>query len=235
MSHFFSRIARPAAVATIAAAALALSACGRADAPAVTESAAAVGEDPATGTVTLWAPEGDATNLDVILEPFYQDNPDADVEITLIPADEYTTKLQTAVSAGTTPDIAFLYSETQSTFTATGAFSPVPEDVVDPDVFFPVAWNAGVLDGVAYSVPWYAVTRVLIYRSDLAEAGGVEAPQTWEEWIPFLEGLQDGGAESGFGGDIGWDVYTGQAWATYAFQAGSTLLNADQTAWELDS
>jgi multiple sugar transport system substrate-binding protein len=227
---------RSAAVAASATALVALlTACGRADATTTGATSAAIDDKPATGTVTVWAPDGDATALDTVLEPFKADNPDVDVEVTLVPSDEYNTKLQTAIAAGTTPDIAFLYTEAQTQFIASGAFSPVPEGVVDSSTFFPGSWAAGEIDGSTYSVPWYAYTRVLIYRDDFAKAGGVSAPKTWDDWIPFLKGLEAGGAQSGLGADVGWDTYTGQTLATFAYQAGANLLSDDGNSWELDT
>jgi multiple sugar transport system substrate-binding protein len=238
MPHFPRHRTRIVAAATISlVTVVALAGCGRAE-PADNVPAARAGQisdGPAEGVVTAWAPEGDATKLLEILDPFFEQNPDVDVELTLVPADEYTTKLQTAVSAGSTPDLAFLYTESQVAFTSSGAFAPIPIDLVDEDVFFKGVWDAGTYDGVSYSVPWYAYTRALIYRSDFADAAGAEAPTTWEEWLPFLRKIQEGGAEVAFSGDIGWDVYTGQTWGTHAMQAGSGIITADGTGWDLDS
>lgn len=227
------RLLAVAAVAVTAA--LVLSGCGRSSGDDVAASTAPIDDSPATGTVTLWAPDGDATALDDVLADFYADNPDLDLEITLIPSDQYLTKLQTAMSSGTLPDIAQSYTEAQTQFTTSGSFAPVPEGLVDPSTFFPGAWAAGEVDGTSYVVPWYTYTRVLIYRSDLAEAGGAKVPKTWDELVPFFKALQAGGAESGFGADVGWDTYTGQTTAVFARQAGSTLLNDDLTVWEIDT
>lgn len=214
---------------------LLLAGCGRGSNDEGGATTAPVDDSPATGTVTLWAPDGDATVLDDVLADFQAENPDLDLEITLIPSDQYLTKLQTAMSSGTLPDIAQSYTEAQTQFTTSGSFAPVPEGLVDSSSFFPGAWAAGEVDGTSYVVPWYTYTRVLIYRSDFAEAGGATVPTTWDELIPFFEDLEAGGAESGFGADVGWDTYTGQTTAVFARQAGSTLLNDDMTQWEIDT
>lgn len=212
-----------------------LAGCGRGEGPATGSSDLEIDDSPATGTVTLWAPDGDAGTLEDVLAPFEDENPDLDVEITLVPSDEYNTRLQTALAAGTTPDIAFLYTEAQAQFTATGAFQAVPGDVVDAQSFFEGAWESGRVDDTVYSVPWYAYTRALVYRSDFAEAGGVEAPETWDDWLPFLRGLEAGGAEMGLGADVGWDTYTGQTISTYTAQAGGALLDEGTGEWAIDS
>lgn len=215
--------------------ALLMTGCGRSSSEQDAAAAAPIDDSPATGTVTLWAPDGDATVLDDVLADFLADNPDLDLEVTLVPSDQYVTKLQTAMSSGTLPDIAQSYSEAQTQFTTSGSFAPVPEGLVDSSTFFPGAWSAGEVDGTSYVVPWYTYTRVLIYRSDFAEAGSAKVPETWDELMPFFEALEAGGAESGFGADVGWDTYTGQTTAVFAQQAGSTLLNDDMSAWEIDT
>jgi len=229
------RRTRLIALSAAAAATFAIAGCGRSEEAPAAEAAAPLDDGPATGAVTLWAPDGDATALDAVLEPFEADNPDVDVEITMIPSDEYNTKLQTAIAAGTAPDIAFLYTEAQAQFLASNAFAPVPDGVADPATFFPGAWAAGELDQTTYSVPWYAYTRVLIYRKDFADKAGAAAPTTWDETIPFFQALEDGGAESGYGADVGWDTYNGQTLATFAQQNGADLLSDDGQEWEIDT
>ncbi len=213
---------------------LALAGCGR---TAQTEQSGPVDIDDsaASGTVTVWAPDGDASALESILADFTQANPDLDLDVTLVPSDEYNTKLQTAISSGTAPDIAQVYTEAQTPFLASGAFAPVPEGLVDPSSFFSGVWEAGEYDGQTYSVPWYAYTYALIYRSDFAEAADATPPSTWEETLDFWRALEAGGAEKGFGADVGWDTYTGQGLARYAVQAGASLLSDDGTTWEIDT
>jgi multiple sugar transport system substrate-binding protein len=126
-----------AIAALLAATALVVAGCGRGGETAGPAAApVTVDDSPATGTVTLWAPDGDATELDSVLAGFKEQNPELDLQITLVPSDEYNTKLQTAIAAGTTPDIAFLYTEAQTQFLATQAFTPVPDGLVDPGSFF---------------------------------------------------------------------------------------------------
>nr|WP_246376227.1 extracellular solute-binding protein [Conyzicola lurida] len=166
---------------------------------------------------------------------FKEENPDLDLEVTLIPESEYNTKLQAAIASGTGPDIAQTYTEAQAGFIKGEAFAAVPDRLVDEDSFFPGSWAAGEVDGVAYTVPWYAYTYTLVYRKDLADAAGLTAPATWEDAIPFFEGLQSAGAVKGFGASIGWDSYTGQDLAQLVWQAGGELISDDESEWTLDT
>lgn len=237
MTYFSSPTSRHLVVglAVVSATTVLLTGCGRAAAPSGAGATAAVDDSPATGTVTVWAPDGDAKTLSEVIAPFEKANPDLDVEVTLIPSSDYNTKLQAALSSGTGPDIAQVYTEAQTQFTGGGDFAPVPDGLVDSSAFFPGSWSAGVVDGVAYTVPWYAYTYALVYRKDLAAAAGVTPPTQWSGLSPFLTGLQSAGAVKGLGADVGWDSYNGQDLAQYVWQAGGDLLSADGKSWTLDT
>lgn len=213
--------------------ALPLAGCGRNDDSAATGSAEHVDDSPAKGTVTVWAAQGDADVLDKVIKPFKADNPDLVVKTTLIPNGEYYTKLQSAIAAGKGPDVAQFFPESQAQFVDPAILRPVPDGVVDSGSFFKSLWDAGVVKDVAYTVPWYAYTYALVYRSDLAEKAGVKAPKTWDATVPFLKALQGAGARHGLGADIGWDVFNGQDVAMYAWQAGGSLMSGGK--WTLDT
>jgi multiple sugar transport system substrate-binding protein len=212
-----------------------LSGCGRSGegSAAAAATSSPVGTAPATGTVNVWAPQGDADVLTKVIAPFKAANPGLTVKLTEIPSSDYYTKLQAAIAAGSGPDVAQFYPEAQAQFLSSSILKPVPAGLVSSDSFFSSVWNAGVVDGVAYTVPWYAYTYALVYRSDLAKKAGVSAPTTWDEMAPFLKGLESAGATRGLGADIGWDSYNGQDVAMYAWQAGGSLLSNGK--WTLNT
>ncbi|UIX29929.1 extracellular solute-binding protein [Streptomyces sp. GQFP] len=217
------------------AGAFALTGCGRSDdTAAATTAAEPVDSSPATGTVTVWAAQGDADVLDKVIKPFKAANPDVTVKLTLIPNGEYYTKLQSAIAAGKGPDVAQFFPESQAQFLDPAILRPVPDGLVDKSAFFESLWAAGVAGEVAYTVPWYAYTYALVYRADLAKKAGVSAPTKWDETVPFLKALQGAGTKRGLGADIGWDIFNGQDVAMYAWQAGGSLLSS-AGKWTLDT
>lgn len=213
----------------------ALAGCGRgSDNAATAATAKPVDNSPAKGTVNVWAAQGDADVLDKVIKPFKAENPKLTVKFTLIPNAEYYTKLQSAIAAGKGPDVAQFFPESQAQFLDPSILRPVPDGLVDPSAFFTSLWDAGVVKNVAYTVPWYAYTYALVYRSDLAKKAGVKAPTTWDEMVPFFKALQSAGAGHGLGADIGWDIFNGQDVAMYAWQAGGSLLSSGGK-WTLDT
>ncbi|MEV0638373.1 extracellular solute-binding protein [Streptomyces sp. NPDC050619] len=214
---------------------LGLTGCGReGDTAAAKASAKPVDDSPATGTLNVWAAQGDADVLEKVIKPFKAANPDATVKFTLIPNAEYYTKLQSAIAAGKGPDVAQFFPESQAQFLDPSILQAVPDGLVNPDSFFKSLWDAGVAEDVAYTVPWYAYTYALVYRADLAKKAGVEAPATWDDMVPFFKALQRAGAKHALGADNGWDIFNGQDIAMYAWQAGGSLLSSGGK-WTLDT
>jgi multiple sugar transport system substrate-binding protein len=212
----------------------ALAGCGRGGETTKSAGAKPVDASPATGTVNVWAAQGDADVLDKVIKPFKAANPDVTVKFTLIPNSDYYTKLQAAIAAGKGPDVAQFFPESQAQFLDPSILQAVPDGLVQSSSFFRSLWDAGVVKGVAYTVPWYAYTYALVYRADLAKKAGVQAPTKWADMVPFFKALQGAGAVHALGADNGWDIFNGQDVAMYAWQAGGSLRSSGGK-WTLDT
>ena len=177
---------------------LVLTGCGRTDGgQAGPESKGPIDDEPATGEVTIWAMGNEGELLDELAGKFEEENPDVTIEVTAVPWDGAHDRIVTAIAGGETPDISMLGTTWVGEFAATGSFEPTPDGVVDESTFFEGSWGTAVVDDVAYGVPWYVDTRVLYYRTDMAQAAGVEPPTTWDEYKAFAQALKDQGATSG--------------------------------------
>jgi multiple sugar transport system substrate-binding protein len=186
-----------AATASTLTLALALTGCGRSDEAGTTaEGSSGITDGPATGTVEVWAMGTEGELLPELAEQFEADNPDVTVNVTPVPWESSTEKINTAIATGEVPDVMQVGTTLMSGFVELGGLAPTPEDI-SADAFFPGAWDTTVVDGTSYGVPWYVETRVLYYRTDLAQEAGIEQPQTWADLTAFAAGLQDAGAEHG--------------------------------------
>ncbi|HCJ49929.1 MAG TPA: ABC transporter substrate-binding protein [Microbacterium sp.] len=216
---------------------LALAGCGRADDAGGGDGnaeAATVDDSPATGDIEVWAMGEEGENLGDFADTFVEENPDAKVTVTSIPWADVMTKYQTAVAAGTVPDAIMIGSSLLPSMVAAGGLAPVPEDLVDEDGFNETALESTEVEGTAYAVPWYVETRVMYYRSDLAEEAGVEAPTTWEELTAFGEAMTAGGAKYGIQLPMGDAEDSTQVILPFYAQAGGDVLNdaGDAYAWD---
>lgn len=213
--------------ATSAAAALALTGYGRGD--------EIVDNSPATGTIQVWIGGAEGEKMPGFLADFEKQNPSVKVEVTQIPSDQFDAKLLTAVAAGTVPDLVRLYSQSQASLMATGAFAPVPTGVANPDDFFTNAYNTNVKGGVAYGIPLDVYATMFQYRKDLAEKAGLTAPKTWDELKAFAKAMQAQGSKWGIGMDVGYDIYNAQGLNEYIHQNGGSFMDAGQTKWTINS
>src|SRR4029453_13767622 len=160
-------MARKTALAALAGGVLvvmALAGCGRADvAGAEVQPGAAIDDTPAAGTIDVWAMGTEGELLPDLVAEFEKENPDADVNVTAIPWQDYAKKIETAVASGSTPDATMIGSSDLASFVAGGVLDPVPDGLVDDSSFFAGAQSSTEIDGAAYAVPWYVETRVLFY------------------------------------------------------------------------
>ena len=223
--------------AGLMAAVLVLSACGRSTATdSAAESsapAASISEGPATGTLTMWAQGAEGEKLPELLKEFEAANPGVTVEVTPIPWDAAHNKYQTAIAGGQTPDIAQMGTTWMGDFA--DAFDPAPAEFADAG-FFDGSMKSSEVNGTSVGVPWYVDTRVVFYRTDLAEqAGYTSPPATFEDMKAMAKAMQEkAGAKWGI------QLLAGAEGSFFDFlpfgwSAGGELMNADNTAWTLDS
>jgi multiple sugar transport system substrate-binding protein len=223
--------------AAVAVAALALAACGRsADTGSQAQASEPINEGPATGTIDVWAMGTEGEELGPFVKAFEKANPEATVKVTAVPWESAHDKIATAIAAGKTPDVSLIGSTWMGEFAEADGLEPTPDGLVDEKAFFPGAWDSTVVGGTSYGVPWYVETRVLFYRTDIAQkAGWNEAPKTWDELTQFAKDLQAKG-----GSQYGLYVQPGQtgAWQhfmPFAWQNGAEMTNAAETEYTIDS
>jgi multiple sugar transport system substrate-binding protein len=211
----------------LAAAALAASAVAGAGTAAAQPNAAVEGD------ISVWAMGTEGLNLNVIAEDFMAEFPDVAVEVTEVPWNAAHDRIVTAIAGGEVPDASLIGTTWMGEFAAAGGLDPTP-DSIDPEQFFEGAWNTTVVDGVSYGVPWYVETRLIYYRTDLAEEGGFnQAPANWDELTQLAEATAAGGAEWGIylqpGGVGSWQTFMPFFW-----QAGGEIVD-EENNFTLDS
>ncbi|GAB3147918.1 extracellular solute-binding protein [Microbacterium neimengense] len=222
---------RLGAVALLAVAALSLAGCGRADdAGTAAQEATTIGSEPATGKITMWAMGTEGEALPDFVKTFEEANPGVEVDVTAIPWDSAYSKFQTAIASGNTPDIAMMGSTWMADFA--DAFQTVPTDLDTSGAFGGAVDSTKVGDRAA-GVPWYVDTRVLYYRTDMAEeAGWTSAPTTWDELSQMAADMKSkAGAEYGIRLPAGNDSFQGTLWMPWS--NGASL--EDGSAWTLDT
>ncbi|WP_405750434.1 sugar ABC transporter substrate-binding protein [Streptomyces sp. NBC_00012] len=213
------RTARNASIGIAVAAALTLglTACGSS------------GDDVAADkkqTLTVWAMGAEGEKLADVAKVYEKANPNITVKVTPVGWDVAHQKLVSAAAAGTLPDVAQMGGSYMGEFAELGVLEPVDTKTFDEKDFFQSGWKQGEVDGQAYGVPWYVDTRVLYYRTDLAEKAGVtKAPTDWKEMQDLASAYQKK-AETKWGLSIqpsGLD--TVQNFYSFLYSAGGEIVN----------
>lgn len=195
--------------ATVLAAALTVTACGRSEETgSEPQSGGSIAEGKATGDLTMWAMGTEGERLPTLLKTFEQQNPGVKVNVTAIPWNAAHNKFTTAITAQSLPDAAMVGTTWMGEFADLGALTPTPAGI-DPSAFYPGAQETTEVDGTSYGVPWYVETRLVYYRKDIAAKAGITAPPTdWDglkamaqaiskqPGVKFAFGLQPGGQGS---------------------------------------
>ncbi len=227
---------RAGALALVAA--LALTGCGRDDTEGGGEDtkAKSVAEGKAKGDITVWALGAEGEKLGEIAKDFEAENPDAKVNVTVIPFDAAHDKIATAIAGNQTPDVSLVGTTWLPEFSGSGALDTTPTDLIDKSKFFEGSWATTDVGGTSYGVPWYVETRLIYYRTDIAEKAGVTPEDGWsqDDFKAFTKAMQDkGGAKHGIylqpGAQGAW-----QSFMPFAWQKGAELVEGDKFTFDTE-
>ncbi len=109
---------------------------------------------------------------------FEKANPTVKVRWVDVPWTAMESKILTAVSANTAPDVVNLNPDFAAKLAGRNAWMPL-EGKITPEVqklYLPSIWQANTLNGKSFGVPWYLTTRVAIYNTDLFKKAGITKP-----------------------------------------------------------
>lgn len=160
-------------------------------------------------------------------------NPDADVQIEVVPWDVLLQKLTTDISGNANADLSIIGTRWLIDFVDQGVAAPLDEYMTDEfkGRFFETFLSPSNMDGKVYGLPIAASARAMYYNKDLFEQAGVsEVPDTWEDLVEAARKIDALGEDiAGFGmqgKEIETDVYF-----YYAFWAyGGELVKEDGTS-----
>jgi putative chitobiose transport system substrate-binding protein len=119
-----------------------------------------------------------------LISVFEEKNPGIKVRWTDIPWSAMESKILSAVSAKTAPDVVNLNPNFASQLASRNAWLDL-NGKVPPQVqqqYLPKIWKASTLGQMSFGFPWYLTTRVTIYNRDLLQKAGIDKPPaTYQE------------------------------------------------------
>ncbi|WP_399317683.1 ABC transporter substrate-binding protein [Trichocoleus sp. FACHB-69] len=110
-----------------------------------------------------------------------------------VPWSAMESKILTAVSAKTAPDVVNLNPDFASQLASRNAWldldAKVPQQV--RSAYLPNIWKASTLNDKSFGIPWYLTTRVTIYNTDLFKKAGIsKPPATYTELAQVAEAIK---------------------------------------------
>jgi putative chitobiose transport system substrate-binding protein len=163
--------------------------------PATTESA----DQSAGGAqeVEFWTMQLQPEFTDyfnTLIAAFEQENPGVTVRWVDVPWSDMQSKILTAVSAKTAPDVVNLNPDFAMQLAGRNAWLEL-DDKIPAEVrsqYLPKIWQASMLDGKSFGIPWYLTTSLMIYNTDILQQAGVETPPaTYAELADVAKKVKD--------------------------------------------
>lgn len=142
------------------------------------------GEDGGdTGTITyaIWD-DTQKPAMQEIATAFEADHPGVKVEIQLTPWDDYWTKMQTAMTGGSGPDVMWMHAAQIGLYASQNQLAPLSGDGIDTSKYPEALVNTYTYDGKLYGVPKDYDTVALWYNKKLFADAGVQPPTTDWTW-----------------------------------------------------
>lgn len=158
-----------------------------------------------TLTIGSWRTE-DTAGYQKLIDKFNEEYPNIELKFNPTKNTEYNTMLNTALQAGEGPDIFHLRPYAPGIELADAGYLVPLDDLEGLDIFPESSLQASKgSDGKQYGVPLNISTTQMFYNKKIFADLGLEAPQTWEEFIEINETLlAEGITPIALGSKEGW-------------------------------
>ncbi len=138
-------------------------------------------------TLELWQHDsgGKITAMKDVIAGFNKLYPNITINQTVVPYDDYQTKIAASVPAGTGPDVAMAYFGWIPLWSKSGFIVPLPDQVAkEVDTNFVPFAKVTEIDGKQYSVLTSVRNFALFINTTLTKAAGIDTPpKTWDEFV----------------------------------------------------
>ena len=141
-----------------------------------------------TGTLTVWLMNGSAPQsvVDGVNADFKAKYPNVTVNVEIQQWSDVTTKLDTAFTGNTPPDVMELGNTLVAKYAANGALADITgkkSSFENSGTWLQSLTDSCTFEGKLYCVPYYAGSRAVIYRKDMFAAAGVSVPNSMDDLL----------------------------------------------------
>lgn len=141
--------------------------------------------------IVWWGLWEDENVIQPLIDDFHKSNPNITVKYVKQDPKLYREKLEARIKNGTGPDI-FRFHNTWIPMLSSNLL-PLSSDVITPadfkKSFYPVMQKDLVQNGAIYGIPIGADTLALFVNTEILDQAGVQAPQTWEDFVKVAKAL----------------------------------------------
>ena len=196
-------------------------------------------------TFAFWGGStGETKGFTYAKEKFEAAHPGTTINLKVVPYDGFFAGIDRGIQAGTAPDVFRVDYTTIGHYSGHGVLLDVTPyfTTAETEAFLPALWQAVKHDGVPYGVPHQTDTTCVVYsKKAFAAAGITSVPTTlssawsWEEFSTVATKLRATlpATKAPFAYD--WTQAGAFRWLSFLYQAGGTLLSADQSKVALPS
>ncbi|WNZ26062.1 sugar ABC transporter substrate-binding protein [Leptolyngbya sp. NK1-12] len=132
--------------------------------------------------------------FDQLIAQFEKENPGVKVRWVDVPWADMQSKILTAVSANTAPDVVNLNPDFAAQLAGRNAWLALDDRIGETDKaqYLPNIWKASTLDDKSFGLPWYLSTSITIYNQELLQQAGIsQPPTTYEELAQVAKQVKD--------------------------------------------
>jgi putative chitobiose transport system substrate-binding protein len=129
-----------------------------------------------------------------LIASFEAENPTLKVNWIDVPWADMQSKVLSAVSAGTAPDVVNLNPDFASQLASRNAWLPLDDQLSAEQkaLYLPKIWQASTLNGESFGLPWYLTARVTLFNQDLFQKAGLQAaPKTFDELAQAAKAIKE--------------------------------------------
>ena len=140
----------------------------------------------------LWEP---ASVMQGVIADYEKENPNVKVNYQMQSPKGYRTRLQSAITGGTGPDIARIHNTWLPMLGS--LLSPAPPGLISASDYYPVVTSDLVQGGNLYAVPLEIDGLALYYNVDILKEQGAEPPTDWNSFRKLAFDLTKRSVETG--------------------------------------
>lgn len=184
------------------------------------------GDGDDTLTMVVWGGDLDKETYQARIDLLEAEHSDIQIDLQLIPSDQYAQKVQTMIAGGDGPDIMQV-AENVNSYSSKSQLVPLDEYVESSgmdlqDRFGPVGDLYSYEDEV-YAIPDRSGAMITYYNQDLFDDAGLDYPSAewdWDDAQSAMEQLSEPEGQWGYSG-AGWWAQ----WWSFVYQNGGQIID----------